>query len=269
MRKKDSYTIEPFLDSRLGTVDIGIASRSKHYMQALIELDVTEARSMMRDEGLKGHKVSFNSWIIKCISMAIEENKTIQGIRKGRHKIIVYDDIDISVMVEREVDGNKIPFPYLIRETNHKSIEEITDEINLVKQAQTNTKSFVLGEKKQNRFAKLYALAPGFIRKYIWRRILSSPSTTKKTMGTVMITSLGMIGKINGWILPKSVHPLAFAIGSIVKKPGVIHSNIEVREYLYITISVDHDVIDGAPAVRILSKLTKFIESGYGIKSDN
>ena len=65
--------------------------------------------------------------------------------------------------------------------------------------------------------------------------------------------------------LPVSVHPLCFAIGSIVKKPGVVNEKIEVREYLYITVLVDHDVIDGAPAVRALAKFTKLVESGYGL----
>ena len=84
-------------------------------------------------------------------------------------------------------------------------------------------------------------------------------------MGTVMITSVGMMGKIDGWVIPVGVHPVCFAIGSIVKNPGIVNDNIEIREYLYMTVLVDHDVIDGAPAVRALSKLTKLIESGYGL----
>ena len=80
-----------------------------------------------------------------------------------------------------------------------------------------------------------------------------------------MITSVGMMGKINGWVIPVSVHPLCFAIGSIVKKPGVVKDRIEIREYLYITALVDHDIIDGAPAVRILSNLSELVENGYGL----
>jgi pyruvate/2-oxoglutarate dehydrogenase complex dihydrolipoamide acyltransferase (E2) component len=62
-----------------------------------------------------------------------------------------------------------------------------------------------------------------------------------------------------------SIHPICFAIGSTLKKPGVINDRIEIREYLYMTVLVDHDVVDGAPAVRALSKLTKLIESGFGL----
>ena len=86
-------------------------------------------------------------------------------------------------------------------------------------------------------------------------------------MGNVMITSLGMIGRINGWFIHKSVHPISFGIGSILKKPAVIDNTIAVREILNMTILLDHDVMDGAPMVRFLNDLTKYIESGAEINS--
>jgi pyruvate/2-oxoglutarate dehydrogenase complex dihydrolipoamide acyltransferase (E2) component len=49
------------------------------------------------------------------------------------------------------------------------------------------------------------------------------------------------------------------------KKTGYRGDKIEIREYLYVTALVDHDIVDGAPAVRALSRLTKLIESGYGL----
>ena len=55
------------------------------------------------------------------------------------------------------------------------------------------------------------------------------------------------------------------AVGSIIRKPGVVGNRIEIREYLYMTVSVDHDVIDGALAVRALSKLTKLVEQGFDL----
>jgi pyruvate/2-oxoglutarate dehydrogenase complex dihydrolipoamide acyltransferase (E2) component len=81
-------------------------------------------------------------------------------------------------------------------------------------------------------------------------------------MGNVVITSVGMMGLINGWFIHKSVHPLSFGIGSILKKPVVINNEIKIREILNMTILADHDVIDGAPMVRFLNDLTKYIEGG-------
>jgi pyruvate/2-oxoglutarate dehydrogenase complex dihydrolipoamide acyltransferase (E2) component len=74
-----------------------------------------------------------------------------------------------------------------------------------------------------------------------------------------------MIGNIKGWLIPSSIHPIAFAMGSIVKKPGLIGDRIETREYLPLTVLIDHDVVDGAPAARFLSRLTEIVETGNSI----
>lgn len=266
MKNLGNYSEENFAKSRVGTVDIGYASKMKHQITSLIELDVTEARKMLREKKKANKDFSFNAWLIKCISMAIEENRSIQGIRKGKKKIIVFDDIDITIMIEREVDGIKVPLPYLIRKTNEKSISDITLETASAQQQIIKDEGdYVLGEKKNARMMSLYANLPRFLRRMIWKKILNNPFLTKSNMGTVMITSVGMIGRINGWVIPKSVHPLSFAIGSIIKKPGVYKGNIEIRDYLYVTVLVDHDIIDGAPAIRTLSKLVDLIEKGYGL----
>jgi pyruvate/2-oxoglutarate dehydrogenase complex dihydrolipoamide acyltransferase (E2) component len=265
MKYLGEYRTEIFPSSRIATIDIGAASRMKHHIRALIELDVTEARQMIRDKK-KQAKISFNAWLIKCISKAVEECRAIHGVRKGKRKIVIFEDVDISIMIEREVQGEKVPLPYVIRKTNEKSISEIYNEIRMGQgQAINGEGNFVLGEKKNETLMKIYYSMPGFIRRMIWSKIIQNPFFTKENMGTVMITSVGMMGKINGWVLPVSIHPLSFAVGSIIKKPGIKDDRIEIREYLYMTVSVDHDVIDGAPAVRALSKLTELIEGGYGL----
>jgi len=81
-------------------------------------------------------------------------------------------------------------------------------------------------------------------------------------MGNVAITSVGMIGKINGWFIHKSVHPISFGIGSVLKKPAVVDNEVRIREILNMTILIDHDVIDGGEMVRFLQDLTKYIENG-------
>jgi len=266
MKHLGEYRIEAFPTSRLATIDIGAASKIKHHVKALIELDVTDARSLIREKRKQNLNISFNSWLIKCISKTVEEFKDIHGIRKGKRKIVLFDDIDISIMIEREIEGQKVPLPYVIRKTNKKSISDICKEIKAGQgQSIKGEGNYVLGEKKNEYMMRLYYSMPGFIRKMIWRKIIKSPFFTKQNMGTVIITSIGMMGKINGWVIPTSVHPLSFGVGSIIKKPGVIGDKIEIREYLYMTVSVDHDVIDGAPAVRALARLTKLIESGFGL----
>lgn len=266
MRSREEYRTESFPSSRIATIDIGRVGLGKHHIKALIELDVTEARRMLREKKKQAEKVSFNAWLIKCISQTVTEVPQLHAVRKGKRQLALFADVDISIMVERKVQGKKVPLPYVIRQTNKKSVEDIHNEIR-ASQTQTieDEGDFVLGERQSDAMMKLYYLLPGPLRRTVWRRIIASPTLTKHNMGTILITSVGMVGRINGWVIPVSVHPLSFAIGSIIKKPGVVGDKIEIREYLYMTVLVDHDVIDGAPAVRALGKLTNLVETGYGL----
>jgi pyruvate/2-oxoglutarate dehydrogenase complex dihydrolipoamide acyltransferase (E2) component len=226
---------------------------------------VTAARRRISEKE-PSQKVSFNSWMIKCIADAIDETKGIHGIRKGKRHIVVFDDIDISIVIEREIQGERVPLPYVIRKANEKSIADITKEIRAAQtQSVANEGNYVLGEKKNDFVMKVYYSLPGFIRRSVWKHILARPFLLKRSMGTVIVTSLGMMSQINGWVIPVSVHPICFAVGSIVKKPGVVNDRIEIREYVHLTALIDHDIIDGAPAARTLSRLTELVESGFGL----
>ncbi len=266
MNNVGEYKLETFPSSRLSTIDIGKAARQKHHIRALLELDVTEARKMLREAKKECKMISFNSWLIKCISRTVEEFPEIHGIRKGKTSVAIFDDVDISIVIERDVGGTKVPLPYVLRKTNEKSISDICAEIrNGQRQEIDGEGDYVLGEKKNSFLMNLYYLMPGFVRSAIWNRIIRSPFLSKRNMGTVIISSVGMMGRIAGWVIPVSVHPLCFAVGSIIKKPGVTDNRIEIREYLHVTVLADHDVIDGAPAVRALSRFTELVEGGYGL----
>jgi hypothetical protein len=66
----------------------------------------------------------------------------------------------------------------------------------------------------------------------------------------------------NGWFIHRSVHPVSFGIGSVIKKPVVIDNEVRIRDILNMTVLVDHDLTDGAPMVRMLKDLTNYIEAG-------
>ncbi len=266
MSASKNYTVKSFPVSRLATIDIGAAAFGKHHVRALVELDVTEARSKMASLETEGKKVSFNAWLIKCIGETISQNKLIHAMRKGKRKVVIFNDIDISVMIEREIDGEKVPLPFVVRQVDKKSISEISNEIEGGKvQTITGEEDYVLHEKKNRSVMKMYYALPGFIRNFIWKQLIRKPFLVKNNMGTVMVTSVGMVGEFSGWIIPVSVQPVCFAVGSIVRKPAVVNEQIEIRDILHLTVLVDHDVIDGAPAIRALTQLKDMVESGFGL----
>jgi pyruvate/2-oxoglutarate dehydrogenase complex dihydrolipoamide acyltransferase (E2) component len=92
-----------------------------------------------------------------------------------------------------------------------------------------------------------------------------SPQVWKKYRGTVGITAVGMFGQGAGWGIPLASHSLWITVGGIGEKPGVVDGHIAIRDCLSLTISFDHDIIDGAPAARFTQRLKELIESGYGL----
>lgn len=266
-----NYYIKSIPLSRIATFDTLSIGILKHHVSALLEFDVTESRSKLHLLRRAGNKVSFNGWIIKVISSVLREHPEASGFLYGKKKLIIFNDINISFLVEKKINDTRVPIPLIIEKADQKSALEITGEIESAKVVSLAGSDIVLN-KKPSVAEKIYYRMPGFIRRSIWKIMLGNPRFAYKKMGNAVITSLGMIGNINGWFIHKSVHPISFGIGSVIKKPVVIENEIKIREILNMTILVDHDVIDGAQMVRFLSDLTKCIEKGeflYGANPEN
>jgi pyruvate/2-oxoglutarate dehydrogenase complex dihydrolipoamide acyltransferase (E2) component len=270
MKKENNlgkYTITTFPRTRIATLDVMEQGRKKHHIKALLELDVTGSRAAIKEfRRQTGEKLSFTAWLVKTISATIQEFQDAHAYLLSKRKSIVFDDIDISITVERVYDGQPVPLPYVIRQSDKKSFQTIHQEIQTVKTKDLAKEDIVLGE-KQNRLATdLYYFMPGFLRRMVWRFILKHPKIAKKSMGSVMISSIGMMGRVNGWFIHTSVHPVSFGVGSIIPKPWVKDGSVTIREILNMTALIDHDVMDGAPMARFFAKLTQNIESGLGLE---
>ncbi len=265
--KPENNSLHTFPSSRQFTINIGRLAARKHYVQALLEIDVTKGRKRIR--GIKrtpGAKLSFTSWIITCIGRALAEHKQVHALRKGRAKLVLFDDVDLSILVEKEVDGVPVPLPLVIRAIDKKSVAEIYDEIERAKKTTTEGGGgLIIGERRESSPVRLYALLPGFLRLLVWRVLLRNPFRVQRMMGTAVLTSVGMMGAADGWIVPTTIHPVCFALGSITRKGGAGKARPAIREYLKMTILFDHDVVDGAPAARFTARLVELLENGYGV----
>lgn len=256
------YELQKIPKLRIATFDVYEMGLWKHHVSALLEFDVTESRAKLREQKRSGKKISFNSWLIKAISKALEHYPEAAGYVSGKKKLIVFKDINISFIIEKTIDGKKVPMPIVIENTNEKTAEEITAEIENAKEYELSEKDIIMN-KKSRANERMYYRLPKFLRILFWRYMLSHPKFAYEKMGNVIVTSLGAMGKINGWFIHKSVHPLSFGIGSVLKKTVVVKDEIKIRDILNITILIDHDAIDGAPMVRFINKLTEYIEKGY------
>jgi len=257
-----SYEIRPFPKSRRLVIDACAWGRRKHIIHALAEFDVTRARQLIRDHKVKtGERISFTAFMAACVGKAVAEDRTLHAYRKGG-KLVLFDDVDIATLVEHDIEGQKLATFYVIRIADKKTVREIHDEIRAAQKEQVEAAP-------QARRWKLFLSLPGFLRKPLYWWMDHSPETRKRLGGTVVLTAIGMAGKGAGWGLPIATSTLTVTLGGIESKPGLVGGRIEPREYLCATVSFDHDIVDGMPAARFVTRLRELVEGAYGLSEED
>jgi len=229
-------------------------SRSKNTIHSITEVDISVPRMMMKKHyEERGKKISLTAYIVTCLAKTLKDYPEFNSFIKGR-RIITLHDITVSVLVEKETGGEKVPEPVGIKALQDKSLKQVHDEIRNA-QSQKNQK---LGKMTGLAF---FNLIPGFLLK-TFIRIADKNIKLAKTYGKVAVTSVGMFSKEALWFVPHGSATVLLTVGSISNKAVNIEGVFESREHLCLTVSYDHDIIDGAPAARFMNQLTAEIKSG-------
>lgn len=260
-RRREGYTIHPFPQSRRIVIDSARLGSRKHNSHGFLEVDVTEARRIIREHhAASGERISFTAFIIACLGRAIDDHREVQAIRNLWGNLVVFDDADIATIIEIELEGKKFPLAHIIRSANTRSVRSIHDEIRSV---QHNPRGDITPGTAG--FMRWFLAMPTFLRDFAYTIIMRSPKVAKARIGTAILTAFGMFGSGGGWGLNNSHYTLSVMVGGIVEKPAVVKGEIVPREFLHITLSVDHDIVDGAPASRFARTFVTLLESAHGL----
>ena len=180
----------------------------------------------------------------------------------GSHHLILFGDVDVLTWIEREIAGQPQVLPCIVRAANHKTFWEIHDQIR-VAQVQDVAKTEV-GGAKASQLLPAWLFRPYFsLATRIGKRF---PRAWKQSWGTVTISAVGMVGNGAGWCIPPSSPSICWiTVGGIGHKREDVDGQTSVRDYLSLTVSFDHNMVDGAPAARFTERFKELIESGYGL----
>lgn len=260
-RQQADYQVAPYPKYRRWMVAAFRSTHHKPVIHGLFEADVTGARALLRDyKARTGESLSFTAFLIACLAKAVDENKAVQAYRQGGKHLVVFDDVDVLTDIERDVAGRKYVMPHVLRAANRKTVHELHDEIRAAQRADAGD--------LLTRFLPM-RLPAALFRPFLWiwgwvgRR---RPRVWKTIVGTVEISSVGMFGSGAGWgISPPSAASLMVTVGGIGGKQVAVDGHSVTREYLSLTISVDHEIVDGAPTARFVRRLKELVESGYGL----
>ena len=270
--KKSSVPAEirPIKQTRQVIIDLLHLGLKVSRIHAYGEEDVTNPLERLKVISQKlGRKISFTSFLATCWAKTIYDKPILQGYRH-RNNIVMFSDVDVALVVERDFKGKKIPTSYIIRAAQTKSCVEISDEVREAQKSKTDSAATSTKSQKASK-AVLITKLPGFLRRFVLKRMTKNPWLKKQVFGTVGLSSIGMFTMGGGSAIPVTVHSITFIVGGIARKPWVVKNEetgveeIKIRDVITATVSMDHDIVDGGPAARSVAELRNMIRTGYGL----
>jgi pyruvate/2-oxoglutarate dehydrogenase complex dihydrolipoamide acyltransferase (E2) component len=260
-RQHTDYRVVPYPKVRRFLEAAFRTTHHKPMIHGLVEVDVSKARAFLREHKAKtGESLSLTAFLITCLAKAVDEDKSVQAYRQGGNHLVLFEDVDVLTYVERDVAGQKQIMPCIIRAANRKAFFDIHREIRA---AQVQDVAGAMAG--LSTFMSLPAILYGPLFWAFARLGRRNPRLWKDNWGTVALSAVGMYGKGAGWGLPPATPSLWVTVGGIDVKPQAVDGQIGVRDALSLTVSVDHNITDGAVAARFTERLKELIESGYGL----
>jgi 2-oxoglutarate dehydrogenase E2 component (dihydrolipoamide succinyltransferase) len=209
---------------------------SKHvspHVTSYVEADVTNL-VMWRDKAKKefekrdGEKLTFTPLFIEAVARAIKDFPLINvSVDQTGTKIIKRKNINIGMAAALPTGNLIVP---VIKNADEKNLLGITKSVNdLANRARANK------------------LLPDEIQG-----------------GTFTLTNVGSFGNLMGTPIILQPQVAILAVGSIKKKPAVIETPqgdmIGVRQFMFLSLSYDHRVVDGSLGGTFLRRVADYLE---------
>lgn len=242
----------PFPNNRRFVLEAMRAGRRTFPIHGLLELDVTEAVAVLdsHDEPL-----SFTAFVVAATARSAAVHPLVHAYRDWRGRLVLHEHVDVATMVEVDDEGRSFPLVHVLRDADVRTVEDLSDDIRSVGADSEDGGSvrFLRGP------VAALARIPGLVR--LFYRALAHSARLRDKSGTVSVTSVGMFGGGGGTgIGQPTIMTVTVLVGGRSMRPRVVEGEIVPRLVLDLTISVDHAIVDGAPAARFAATLTDLIE---------
>jgi len=208
---------------------------SKHvspHVTSFVEVDVTNMvlwREKIKKpfESKYGEKITFTPIFIEAITKAIADYPLINISVRGT-EIIRYKDINIGMAAALPTGNLIVP---VIKNADTLNLVGITKKVNDLAQR-----------------ARAGKLAPDEIKG-----------------GTFTLTNVGTFGNVMGTPIINQPQVAIMATGAIRKKPAVLETPqgdvIAIRHMMFLSMSYDHRVVDGALGGSFIRKVGDYLEA--------
>lgn len=258
MKTTTGYKKVPLGFNRLAVIASATVSKEKNTIHCITEADITIPRRLIKEHfESTGKKLSLTAYVVKCLADSIVNHPNLNSFIKGR-SLVILNDVTVSVMIERNFLGEKVPEPLAIHSAQHKSYIQINDELR----SAVNVKTGKLGSMEGMSWIRFI---PGFLLK-TFIRIADKNIKMAEKYGKVAVTAVGMFNKECAWFIPHGTATVLITIGGINKKKELSEEGVSEREFLCLTASFDHNIVDGAPAARFMKQFIDTIKEGKSLQ---
>ena len=216
----------PFTGMRKAVADNMYASlQQTAQLTTFTEVDVTEMvgfRDIIREEYKKDDiRISYNDIIILAVSRALKRYP-IMNSTLVEDEILLHDSVNMGIAVALD-DGLIVP---VLRDADKKGLLQIAKETRIL---------------------------AGNARK-------GNLSMDEVTGGTFTISNVSMF-QVDGLTpILKPPETGILGIGRVKEKPAVYKGEIAIRSMMFLSLTFDHRVVDGAPANAFLETAARYLE---------
>ncbi|NEQ48141.1 MAG: 2-oxo acid dehydrogenase subunit E2 [Leptolyngbya sp. SIOISBB] len=254
MKKSRGYRVAPFGRHRQLVAASVAVNRETNTIQLLTEVDISRPRHLIAEyRDRTGERLSLTAYVVACLARALDDFPQFNAFHQGR-RLILFDDLTISILFERDLKGELVPEVVGLPAVNRKTYRQIHDELRAIQQRPSQPLDSATG------IAWMRFIPGCLLRTLI--RLAARNINLRQRFGVVAVTAVGMFGSGPMWLLPLTGATVTVAVGAIAKRPVLIEGCWQEREHLCLTLTFDHDIIDGAPAARFTSQFAAHLASG-------
>ncbi len=235
------------------------AGRRKMPMYGLVDVDVTAANQLL---AAHDQPCSLTAFVVASVARAVAARPEVHAYRNWRGQLVTHDYVDVTTMVEIPTPQGPFAIPHVLRDADVRGVPDLTAELRSVKREPSASFS----SRWLDRAAPAAIRIPGALPAMY--AVMARSVAIRQRVGTVAVTSVGMFAGGGGFgTTPLSLMSVEVVVGGMSQRPRAVDGQVVIRDVLDLTLAIDHNVVDGAPAARFSAGLRELLESAAVLAS--
>jgi pyruvate/2-oxoglutarate dehydrogenase complex dihydrolipoamide acyltransferase (E2) component len=245
--------VRPFPPNRRLVTAAMRAGRRKMPMYGLVDVDLTEANRLLASHDPPG---SLTAFVVATVARAAAAHPQVHAYRNWRGQLVTHHHVDVGTMVEISTPQGPFAIPHLLRDADIRQVPELTAELHRVKREPSTSSSGRWLERAAPAATRIPGAVPAMYG------VMARSVSARQRIGTVAVTAVGMFAGGGGFgITSLTLMSLEVIVGGMTPRPRIVDGQVAVRDVLDLTLVIDHNVVDGAPAARFAAEFRELLES--------